>query len=76
MTAFARMVAMPVASPMMVMSRSFEIERTMVFVKHSTPAAMAFFIQRFAYSGPVSSSLNSLSPNPVWMHCGRMPPSS
>ena len=31
-------------------------------------------MKRSAYSGPVRSSPNSCRPNPLWMHCRRMPP--
>ncbi len=47
---------------------------TVVSRKQSMPAPTTLAMNRSAYSGPVRSSPNSWMPNPLWMHCRRMPP--
>ena len=47
---------------------------TMVLVKTSTAVCFTWSMSRWAYSGPVSSSLKCSRPNPGWMHWRRIPP--
>ena len=50
------------------------ISMTVVSRKQSMPASATRPMNRSAYSGPVRSSPNSWMPNPLWMHCRRIPP--
>ena len=47
---------------------------TVVSVSSCTPSSKVICSYLSPYSGPVSSSLNLCSPNPLWMHCCKIPP--
>ena len=59
-----------------VTTRSGVIASTMVSRRQGMARSRTFWIYRWAYSGPVSSSWKVWRPKPLWIHWLRMPPSS
>ena len=57
-------------------SSSCLMSRTVAPQRAGMPRASTFSWTRWANSGPESSSLNSMRPKPLWMHCMSMPPNS
>ena len=76
MTAFAWISNRPSSRFIAVTTFSWLISMTIVFNLYSMPRSFTCEINLPAYSGPVSSSLNVCSPNPLWIHWFKIPPNS